>query len=45
MIIKIILLISQIPRWQDYEKILKYALDKGYTVTSLVDWYLPCVFG
>lgn len=39
-ILKLIMLISQIPRWQDYEKLLKYALDKGYTVTSLVDWYL-----
>ncbi len=34
-----IALILQKPRWKEYEAILKYALDKVYQVTSLIDWY------
>jgi hypothetical protein len=31
--------IAQMPRWNEYEIILQNALDNGYIVTSLIDWY------
>lgn len=39
-ILKMLLVIFQMPRWKEYEEILKYALNNGYIVTSLIDWYL-----
>lgn len=32
-------LISQGPRWLEYEDIIRYALEKGYVVTSLIGWF------
>lgn len=31
--------IVQMPRWNEYEEMLQNALDNGYIVTSLIDWY------